>query len=328
MRSILAGSAVLMLIVSMARAQQAPVAPVTHNGDGWAIAAPADWGLTPGAPFFLLTGDMRAGVPMMDGILSAVKAGLTMETFQNVTIDQQLQRDFKALKESGAYELLQDPVTEDLTLADGTKAKLQRSEFIRLSNRRLSIYQKLYCVDSRNRLLVFTGFITCSRPGRIYLNSVGLPAYVKAHVTSLVFDPAKLDLKQLQLAYDKHEWKRIAALAPAREGNDLIARNNYPAAIDAFRKAIALCNELPAAHNGLSWALLQLNDPKVVEEAVREASLAVQQTEEKDLAALDTLAHAHFKNGDKAKAIEAIEKALKLAPNHPDLKKSLEAFEQ
>src|SRR5688572_26978849 len=91
-----------------------PVQPRVHRGDDWGIAAPGSWGTLKGAPppvTLYLIGDGREGVPMYDGILSALKAGLQVEVLadRKDSLKEHVAKDVKELKESGAFEPLQEP---------------------------------------------------------------------------------------------------------------------------------------------------------------------------------------------------------------------------
>lgn len=312
----------------------APVQPQVHRADGWAIATPGNWGtfegIRPPVALYLI-GDGREGIPMMDGTLSALKAGLLVEVFEDRkdALKEHVAKDLKELKESDAFELLQDPQVQDLTLADGTKAHVLDAEFVRVQNRRVSFQTKVYAGDADGRHVVATGFITCSRPGRQSVKAIALPELVRAHTTSLVLDPAKVDAASTRAAYDKYNWSASAALTRAREANDLLEKEQYPKAAAAFHDALKLSEHLPVAHNGLAWSLLYGEPPQAedIKEALREARIAVEQTEELDISALDTLALAYHRSGDKEQAIKTIKQALKLQPNHPELQARLKSFQ-
>jgi tetratricopeptide (TPR) repeat protein len=278
-----------------------------------------------------LIGDGREGIPMMDGTLSALKAGLQVEVFRDRkdTLKEHVSKDVKELKESGAFEPLQDPLVQDLTLADGTKAIVLDAEFVRVQNRRVSFQTKVYAADANGAHVVASGFITCSRPGRSSVKAIALPDFVRAHATSLVLDPAKVDAASTKGAYEKYNWNASAALARASKANDLLEKEQYGQAAAGFRDALELSEQLPAAHNGLAWSLLYGERPQAddIKEALREAREAVKQTEELDVSALDTLALAHYRSGDKEQAIKTIKQALKLQPNHPELQERLRSFE-
>lgn len=312
----------------------APVEPRIHKGNGWAIAAPADWdvfrAIRPPMVLYLI-GDSSACVPLVDGTLSPIKAGLTVEVGPKaeISLKERIARDVKELKESKAFRPLAEPTTTDVKLADGTAATLLDVEFLRLENGRVSFQSKVYAEDPQGGHVVGTSFLTSSRPGRLSLKSTGLPEMLRAHALSLVLSPDKLDVAPLKVTYAKHNWNAASALDKTAEGNKLIAQNQFPAAAKAFRDAIQIWNELPAAHNGLAWALLHTETatPKDLEEAVREARSAVKLTEELDYSALDTLSLALYRSGDKDQAIKTIKEALELQPKNPELLARLRSFE-
>lgn len=62
--------------------------------------------------------------------------------------------------------------------------------------------------------------------------------------------------------------------------------------------------------------------------ALKAAQQGVEASKGKDSAVMDTLACAYYANGDKAKAIECLEKALKLSPDDEELKGHLELFKR
>jgi tetratricopeptide (TPR) repeat protein len=303
-------------------------------GIGWAIAAPGNWSVFAQAPpptVLYLVGDARDGVPLFDGTLKVIKAGIDVRRSgaDGTPIKARLERDLKELKDSGNFVPTKPPQVTDVTLADGTKASLLRAEFVRRENGRLSINHKLYCQDARGRHVVATGFITCSRPGVGFVRAIHLPEFVEAHVTSLVLAlPDKIDQTRLPAAYAALDWNASAAIKQTSLGNALLEKQDHAGAIKAFREAIRYCPHVPAAHNGLAWALLETKGAPApdLDEALREAKTAVEQTEELDYSALDTLAYAHQRRGDRDAALAAVRKAMKLAPNDPDLRRRLDSI--
>ena len=308
-----------------------PVAPKAHLGDTWAIAAPADWTPLPKVPppaLLYLVGEGREGVPLFDGTLTPLKAGVLVERLvkQDVPLKQRALKEVADQKASGRFQFMEEPAAEDITLADGTAAVLLRLVFLRRENGRLSVQRKVYCAEPQGTVLVATGFITCGPAGRKFVDGVGLPAFVEAHVRSLVLAPDKLDLTKLKPPYDGHPWHVGTALDHARMGNRFLEKNDHATAAEAFRKALTLCEHLSAANNGLAWALLHGDGAKEREAALELANKAVEQTDSLDYSALDTLALAQFQSGDKDGAIETVRRALKLRPNHPELLKRLKSF--
>jgi tetratricopeptide (TPR) repeat protein len=312
-----------------------PVEPKVHQGDGWAIAAPADWQPYPAPPrpvALYAIGDGREGVPLFDGALGALKAGIQLQVFDNPAkqaLKDRLAKDLKELKASGAFQLLAEPAMTEVKLADGSAATLLECEFVRKQNGRVSFQSKLYCEDAKGRHLVTSGFVTCSRPGRLSVKAMGLPAWVRAHVQSLVLDPQKCDVASVRATYEKYDRGIAEAIARTSRANALIEHNRFTEAAAAFRQVLKRFPEISAAQNGLAWALLSDRQPNAesLKEALAAAAAAVKETEELDVSALDTLAWAQQLNGDKPAAIKTIEKALKLQPGKPELverRKSLE----
>lgn len=310
------------------------IQPRVHTGDGWAIAAPDNWTILANvrAPVALyLVGDAREGIPMMDGTLSVLKAGLDVEVFPNRadTLKEHVAKDLKELKDSGAFVPLQEPQVQDMTLADGTNAMVLDTEFVRKENGRLSFQTKVYAADSKGRRLVATGFITCSRPGRLSVKAIALPQFLRAYTTSLVLDSAKLSTEPIKAAHQKYNWNAAAAIAQTGAANVLVEAKQYVQAAAGFREALKLSDDVPAAHNGLAWSLLNMvpSEADSVNGALREARKAVEQTEQLDFAALDTLAVAQHRSGDKAEAIKTIKQAIQLRPSNPELQERLKSFE-
>jgi thiol-disulfide isomerase/thioredoxin len=87
--------------------------------------------------------------------------------------------------------------------------------------------------------------------------------------------------------------------------------------------------------NDLAWSVVDPKvvddkkpDPKVVRVALAAATRAVALTQSKDASLLDTLANAHFVNGDVNKAIEMQAKALKLKPGDDELLEHMDTFKK
>ena len=311
-----------------------PVIPKVYKGDGWAIAAPDNWSAFDAVrpPVVLyLSGDGQQGIPLFDGTLSVLMAGLQVEVFPKgeLSLKEHVAKDVKELKTSGAFELIGDPKLEDVMLADSTPATVLDAEFVRLQNGRVSMQCKVYCADARGRHIVVSSFVTCSRPGRQSVKALSITVLLRTNATSLVLDPEKQDASTLLAAYEKHNWDTGVAMEQVSKGNDLLAEEKFAEAAITFREAIKVWDHLSAAHNGLAWSLLHASDSKKedLEEALSEAQLAVKQTEELDVSSLDTLALAYDRNKDREHAIQTIKQALAIEPKNPELQARLKSLE-
>jgi thiol-disulfide isomerase/thioredoxin len=149
----------------------------------------------------------------------------------------------------------------------------------------------------------------------------------------------KWDLKAQTVAYkaERAREKKVQALANRLErgmkSGDLKAALT---AADALVKEDPKAKEMVAQQlNEAAWDVVnpdkvQENKPaaKQLKAAVTAATKAVELSGGEDANILDTLAQAHFLNGDVAKAIEVQEKAIKLNPDDKELKNHLEAFKK
>lgn len=95
----------------------------------------------------------------------------------------------------------------------------------------------------------------------------------------------------------------------------------YGEAIQAYRQALRLQPDFADAQNNLAWLYATCDDPKFRDPkaAVELAQRAVVLTNWKDAGFVDTLAEAHFANGDFLQAVEIQKKALALEPDNEEL---------
>jgi tetratricopeptide (TPR) repeat protein len=234
------------------------------------------------------------------------------------------------LRSAEGFEIRGEPLIEDTALADGTKAQRVRVAILRPERRRLSLYEKVYCAAPDGRLIVATGFLTCGPAGGTFLERTGLAAFLRAHVASLSLDADRIDRRKLEADYGTLDVRTSEAIHRTGAGNCLLGVEDYGRAAANFREALKLCDAVSAAHNGLAWALLQAKGAKGgdVTEGVLHAEAAVELTQRRDPAALDTLALAYFQRGDREKAVATVREALKLNPGDPDLRRSLERYQK
>jgi tetratricopeptide (TPR) repeat protein len=304
------------------------------RGEGWAIAAPDDWSrFSPVRPpnMLYLVGDGMKGIPRVDGSLSALKVGLTVEVFPaqaGLTPVRRAERDLNDLKRTRELEIDAKPEIAEIELADGTMAIRLKVAVAKPAQRRLAFYSKVYCFMPDNRQVVATGFLTCGSGGGEFVKRVGLTQFIETHAESIVLDAEKLGQARWETAYRSLNVRVGDALRKAQEGNHLLETNANDQASAAFRAALKICDFVPAAHNGLAWALLQGNGKNDEHEALEHAEAAVKLTARHDSAALDTLALAYFRKNDRTQAIATIREALKLDPGNRDLMRAQEKYEK
>ncbi len=188
----------------------------------------------------------------------------------------------------------------------------------------------MYCALPDRQHVVATGFLTCGLGGGQFVRKITRNTFVQAHAESLVLDATKLNPARLEAAYKALDLRIDGALRKVQEGNQFLETDANDKAAIAFREALQICEVLPAAHNGLAWALLdgQGKNARDQAKAMEHAEAAVKWTDRRDPAALDTLALAYFRSGNRTKAIATIREALKLDPENSGLRRSLEKFEK
>jgi rhomboid protease GluP len=112
---------------------------------------------------------------------------------------------------------------------------------------------------------------------------------------------------------------------------DLFARQkDYGDAIAHYQAALRLEPELAEAHNNLAWLFATCEDPAYRDPkgALDHAQTAVELTGWKQPEFIDTLAEAHFVNGDYQQAVDIQRKALALDPDNPELREHMARYRQ
>jgi tetratricopeptide (TPR) repeat protein len=110
---------------------------------------------------------------------------------------------------------------------------------------------------------------------------------------------------------------------------DLYAKERlYGDAIKAFQQALRLEPDMAVAHNNLAWLYATCDDPKFrdAKAALEHAQRAVDLTQGKQGDFIDTLAEAHFANGEYQLAVEIQKKALALEPDNPELQEHMARY--
>jgi tetratricopeptide (TPR) repeat protein len=102
----------------------------------------------------------------------------------------------------------------------------------------------------------------------------------------------------------------------------------YGDAIKAYQQALNLEPDMAVAHNNLAWLYATCDDPKYRDPkaALVHAQRAVDLSQGKQGDFLDTLAEAHFVNGDYQQAVEIQKKALALEPDNPELQEHMTKY--
>ena len=110
---------------------------------------------------------------------------------------------------------------------------------------------------------------------------------------------------------------------------DLYAQQKlYGDAISNYQEALRLEPDFAEAHNNLAWLYATCDDPKYRDPkaALDHAQRAVKLTEWKEGEFIDTLAEAHFVNGDYQQAVEIQKKALALEPDNTELQEHMARY--
>jgi tetratricopeptide (TPR) repeat protein len=110
---------------------------------------------------------------------------------------------------------------------------------------------------------------------------------------------------------------------------DLYAQQKlYGDAIKTYQQVLRLEPNFAEAHNNLAWLYATCEDPKFRDPkaALDHAQRAVDLTQWKEGESIDTLAEAHFANGDYRQAVEIQKKALALAPDNKELQEHMARY--
>ncbi|MFZ0961449.1 MAG: rhomboid family intramembrane serine protease [Terriglobia bacterium] len=112
---------------------------------------------------------------------------------------------------------------------------------------------------------------------------------------------------------------------------DLYAKQKlYGDAIKKYKEALRLEPDFAEAHNNLAWLYVTCDDPKFRDPraALAHAQQAVNLTQWKEGESIDTLAEAHFANGDYQQAVEIQKRALALEPANKELQEHMARYRQ
>jgi rhomboid protease GluP len=110
---------------------------------------------------------------------------------------------------------------------------------------------------------------------------------------------------------------------------DLCAeQKQYPEAIQHYQAALGLDPNDAAAHNNLAWLLATSEDQRFrnPRQALEHAQRAVELSQWKEATFIDTLAEAHYANGDFAEAVRVQGQALKLEPKRQEFQEHMARY--
>ncbi|MBI1940504.1 MAG: rhomboid family intramembrane serine protease [Acidobacteria bacterium] len=110
---------------------------------------------------------------------------------------------------------------------------------------------------------------------------------------------------------------------------DLYAEQKlYAEAIEHYQQALRKDPNDAITHNNLAWLLATSEDLKFRDppKALEHARRAVELSGGKEAAFVDTLAEAHFVNGNFAEAVRVQTRALELDPDNPELREHMERY--
>lgn len=104
----------------------------------------------------------------------------------------------------------------------------------------------------------------------------------------------------------------------------------YSDAVNAYIQALSIEPDSAVAHNNLAWLYATCDDARFRNPpaALAHAEQAVQLTNWKEGEFIDTLAEAHYANGDYHGAVEIQKKALALLPDNEELKEHMARYKR
>ncbi len=155
------------------------------------------------------------------------------------------------------------------------------------------------------------------------------PASPRAQLGLALAYRRKGDLEKARQIFEALLGKSPRTAEGQRVLADLYAeQKQYPEAIGHYQDALRLNPNDAIAHNNLAWLLATSEDaqfrdpPKALEHARRAVGLS----DGKVAAFVDTLAEAHYVNGNFEEAVRVQTKALELEPENPEFHEHMERY--
>jgi tetratricopeptide (TPR) repeat protein len=124
------------------------------------------------------------------------------------------------------------------------------------------------------------------------------------------------------------EGRRLLAVNQALLADLYFQQKLYQDAIRNYQEALRLEPDFAEAHNNLAWLYATCDDQKFRDpkSALEHAQLAVDLTQWREGESIDTLAEAHFVNGDYQQAVEIQKRALALQPDNKEMQEHMARY--
>lgn len=316
-------------------AEAAVAAPQTYQGEGWAISVPSTWkrdtAIRPPA-VLKLKSEGADGFPQLDGMLRPLVASIRVHVLppEAGRVDIVVDHWKKYLQTLDGYALLGEIQTAEVSLAGGVSGtRVSAMLASKKDPAFLSLQQTVVAANKERKVIVVQGAIDYHRAAAQFLQSTGLGPLMLACVESLAVDEAPIDAAKLQAPYQRFRWRAADAIVKTLEADKLARANEATRAAALFGEALALSDEVTAAHQKLAWLLASARDPRVFSpvRALPHAEKAVAQTAMLDIESLDTLALCYLKTGQPKKAAELFRAALAKDPDNSALRERLSLYD-
>ena len=179
----------------------------------YAIIIPRNWSqITEQQPEAAKLYLVKRGV--VDETGNPVEVGLMVEQFPSHprSIDEEIERLITRYKQLEENELLNDPMVQNVQLADGTTGQLLLLEMLTKGKIvRRSVVVKLLATDETKNMWIVTGYVAAGSDSLIGTRESSIFQMLLTHVTSFSLDPQQVDERPI------HEIYHAQAMPPAQE---------------------------------------------------------------------------------------------------------------
>jgi hypothetical protein len=186
--------------------------PAQSPGSGWEaiavgpgkLAIPKGWhnfrGIRP--PMIIYRIGDGIGIPLVDETGAPLQMGMTVvkRLAAKGSATEIMDGLVEEAKQAPRLELVGEATVEDVTLADGTTAKLLTAEFIK-EGRRRSLQLKLVAKDGQGTAWIVSGFLVSGKESQWPKPGSKYAGWLRAHVASLSLDAEKFDSGPVDAAH-------------------------------------------------------------------------------------------------------------------------------